>query len=256
MPSCAPAVTRAACAPCAGSPPACPVTAPFARGRHHPRSGRWPAGSSPARRPRGQRPRRAKADHPSAARISAPPVTWSATSRSCSATAAGSARKIGPPGRGLPGERTARPRQGTPQRLGRRHRWAHRPLQFRRRRIHVTRIKMLKRQMYGRANTDLLLPLARPARRLTPSRQLSQRHFPMTVDIRPDRRPRAEYRAMWALLADRRPRSRRPRQADLLLVERTAVQAPWFRLACRRVRRARPVRRGILAAGDNLRNGI
>jgi Transposase len=44
---------------------------------------------------------------------------------------------------------------------------------------HVNRIKMIKRQMYGRAKPDLLQ--ARPARRLNPSRQLSQSQFLVAV---------------------------------------------------------------------------
>jgi hypothetical protein len=45
---------------------------------------------------------------------------------------------------------------------------------------HVNRIKMIKRQMYGRAGF-VLLPQARPARRLTRSRQLGQSHSDLAI---------------------------------------------------------------------------
>lgn len=52
---------------------------------------------------------------------------------------------------------------------------------------HVNRIKMIKRQMYGRASPDLLRKRVLLAR-LTPSRQLSQSHRNLAVDTVLDKR--------------------------------------------------------------------
>jgi hypothetical protein len=156
-PNCAHAGTEAARVPCAGSLPSCAKTPPFLHHRPRPRPGRWPAGSSPrpASSPKTTAPRSPRS--PPAARSSPRPGTWSASSPTCSATVTASTWKPGP----------ANPKPAPVSELrgfskGLRKDWAAAtarltvPYSPGAVEGHVNRIKMIKRQMYGRANPDLL----------------------------------------------------------------------------------------------------
>ena len=111
----------------------------------------------PARQAHRRRPRRARADHRPLRGTRKPPATWSASSRTCSATATASTWKPGPAR-----PRPARSASCAASAKGLRKDWAAvtagLTVSYSSGAVegHVNRIKMIKRQMYGRAKPDLL----------------------------------------------------------------------------------------------------
>jgi len=140
-----------------GSPPGCARAPPCRRRQQLPRRRRWPAGSSP--RPASSPPTTAlhSPRSPAAARSSLRPAPWSATSLTCPAAAMASTSKRGParPKAARSASCAASPeglRKDCPAvTAGLTLPYSSGVVEG-----HVNCIKMIKRQMYGRAKLDLL----------------------------------------------------------------------------------------------------